>query len=124
MSIGEQKGGMSSNTRLQAQLMSSSLGLNTVLGTARDVRGIFTIVMTGLEELQQDMTKIVDRVEERARQDHERLRDELKDAKLRVKSDQAQLIQNTDQCLAERFAQLPGSVKKETAECYGRSSNC
>ena len=82
-------------------MSSSFLGLTPVLGTASGVRDIFAKVMPGLEELRQDMTKRIDRVEERAQHGHERLRDELEDAKSQAKSDQAQLIQNTDQCLAE-----------------------
>ena len=57
MPMGTQKGGASSSTTLQPQLTSSSLCLTPVLGTASDVRGMFAKVMTGLEELQQDMTK-------------------------------------------------------------------
>ena len=60
MSRGTQKGGASSSTRLQPQLTSSSLGLNPVLGTASDVRGMFANVRTGLEELRQDMTKRIE----------------------------------------------------------------
>ena len=57
MSMGMQKCGASSSTRLQPQLTSSSLELTPVLGTASDMRGIFANVMTGLEELRQDKTK-------------------------------------------------------------------
>ena len=71
MSIGTQKGGASSSTRLQPQLTSSSLGLTPVLGTASDVGGLFANVRTGLEELRYDITKRIDRVEERARQGYE-----------------------------------------------------
>ena len=54
--MGTQKGGASLSTRLQPQLTSSSLGLTPVLGTASDVRGMFANVITGHEELRQDMT--------------------------------------------------------------------
>ena len=104
MSMSTQKGGASSSTRLQPQFTSSSLGLTPVLGTASDLRGMFANVMTGPEELRQEMMERIDRVEERAQQGHGRLRDELADAKSQAKSDQAQLIQNTDQCLAESLA--------------------
>ena len=93
ISMSTQKGGASSSTRLHPQLTSSSLGLTPVLGTASDLRGMFANVMTGPEELQQEMMKRIDRVEERAQQGHGRLRDELADAKSQAKSDQAQLIQ-------------------------------
>ena len=59
-SVGTQKGGASSSTRLQPQLTSSSLGFTPVLGTASDVSGMFANVMTGLEELRQDMTENID----------------------------------------------------------------
>ena len=66
ISMGTQKGSASSNTRLQPQLTSSSQGLTTVLGSASDMRGMFADVMTGLDELRQDMTKRIDGVEESA----------------------------------------------------------
>ena len=47
------------------------------------------------------MTKRIDRVEERAQQGHQKLRDEMPDAKSKASSDRAQLIRNIDQCLAE-----------------------
>ena len=50
------------------------------------------------------MTKRIDKLEEKAEQGHERLRDELTDVKSQARSDQAQLIRNTDQCLAESLA--------------------
>ena len=50
MSMGTQKGGASSSTRLQTQLTSSSLGLNSVSGAAGDVGDMFAGVMTDLEE--------------------------------------------------------------------------
>ena len=43
-------------------------------------------------------------MEKRAQQGHERLLDELAEAKLQARSEQAQLIRNTDQCLAETLA--------------------
>ena len=42
-----------------------------MLGTASDVSGMFAKVMTGLEELRYDITKRIDRVEERVRHGHE-----------------------------------------------------
>ena len=68
MSMGTQKGGASSSTRLQPQLTSSSLGLTPMLGTASDMSDMFAGVMTGLKELRRDMSKKIDRVEERAQQ--------------------------------------------------------
>ena len=61
--------------------------------------------MIGLEELRRDLTKKIDRVEERAHQGQEKLRDELTNVKSQARVDQAQLIRNTDQCLAESLAQ-------------------
>ena len=75
MSMGTQKGCASSSTRLQPQLTTSSLGLAPVLGTAGELSDMFAGVMTGLEELRHDMTKRMDREEERAHKGHERLRD-------------------------------------------------
>ena len=66
---------------------------------------MFAGVMTGLEELRRDMSKRIDRVEERAHQGQEKLRDELKNVKLQARVDEAQLIRNTDQCLVESLAQ-------------------
>ena len=51
------------------------------------------------------MTKRIDRVEERAHQGQEKLRDELTNVKSQVRVGQAQLIRNTDQCLAASLAQ-------------------
>ena len=85
-------------------MTSSSLGLIPVLGTASGVGGMFASVITSLEEMRQDMTKRIDRMEERAQHGHERLRDELADAKLQARIDQAQLVQNSDQWLAESLA--------------------
>ena len=101
MSMGTQKGGASSSTRLQPQLTSWSLGLTPVLGTAGDLSDMFAGVMTGLEELRHDRTERTDRVEKRAQKGQERLTDELMDAKSQRKRDQAQLIRDTDQCLAD-----------------------
>ena len=70
MSMGTKKGGASSSIRLQPQLTSSSLDLTPVLGTASDLSDKFAGVMTGLEELRHNMTKRMDRVEERARKGH------------------------------------------------------
>ena len=66
---------------------------------ASDVKGMFADVMTFLEELRKDMTKRIERVEERAQQGHERLREELADAKSLAQCDQVQLVQNTDSAL-------------------------
>ena len=104
MSMGTQEGGASSSTSLQPQLTSSSLGLNPVFGTASEASDMFANAMTGLKELRQDMTKRIDRVEERALQGNQRLREELEFAKSQARSDQAKLIRNTDQCLAKSLA--------------------
>ena len=79
MSTGTQKGGASSSTRMQPQL--TFLGLTPRLVTASDMRGMFANVMTSLEELRLDMMKRINQVGEGAQQAHERLRDELADAK-------------------------------------------
>ena len=50
-----------------------------MLGTASDMSGMFANVMTSPEELRQDMTKRIDRVEGRAQQGHEGLGDDLAD---------------------------------------------
>ena len=105
MSMSKQKGGASSSTRLQPQLTSSSMGLTPTLGAPGDIRDMFAGVMTGLEELRRDMTKRIDQVDERAHQGRENLRDELTHVKSQARVDQAQLIRNTDQCLAESLAQ-------------------
>ena len=99
MSMGTQKGGELSITMLQAQLTSSFLGLTPVKDWAGDLADMLANVMTGLEELRRDMTKIIDRVEEKAEQGHEKLRDELA-----VKCDQVQLLQNTDHFLCGEFS--------------------
>ena len=104
MSMGIQKGGASSSTRLQPQLTSSSLGLTPMLGTASDMSDMFAGVMTGLEELRRDMTKKRDRVKDWAQQGQEKLRNELTDVKSQARTDQAQLIRNTNQCLAQSLA--------------------
>ena len=59
-SMGKQKGGASSSTRLQPQLNSSFLGLTPPLGAAGDRSDMFAGVMTSLEELRRDMTKRMD----------------------------------------------------------------
>ena len=89
MSMGTPKVGTSSSTRLQPQLTSSSRGLTPALGTAREVSGMFVGVMKSLEELRQDMTKRIDRSQERAQKGHHSLSDELVDAKSQARSDQA-----------------------------------
>ena len=60
--------------------------------------------MRGLKKLRRDMTKRIDRVEEISHQGQEKLRDELTNVKSQARVDQAQLICNTDQCLAESLA--------------------
>ena len=104
-SMSKQKGGASSSTRLQPQLTSSSLGLTPPFGAAGDISDMFAGVMNGLDELRRDMTKRIDQVDERAHQGRENLRDELTHVKSQARVDQAQLIRNTDQCLAESLAQ-------------------
>ena len=77
---------------------------------------MFAGVMTGLDELRRDMTKRIDQVDERAHQGRENLRDELTHVKSQARVDQAQLIRNTDQCLAESLAQ----ANKESEEREAR----
>ena len=115
-SLSKQKGGASSSTRLQPQLTSSSLGLTPSFGATGDISDMFAGVMNGLDELRRDMTKRIDQVDERAHQDRENLRDELTHAKSQARVDQAQLIRNTDQCLAESLAQ----ANKESQEREAR----
>ena len=62
------------------------------------------------------MTKRIDQVDERAHQGRENLRDELTLVKSQARVDQAQLIRNTDQCLAESLAQ----ANKESEEREAR----
>ena len=93
-------------------MTSSSLGLTPARGAADDISDMFSGVMTGLEELRLDMTKRIDRVEERAYRGQEELRDELTHVRSQAKVDQAQLIRRTDQCLAESLAQ----ANKESEE--------
>ena len=90
MSMGTQKGSASSSTRLQPRLTSSSLGLTPVSGAAGEISDMFAGVMTGLEEMRRDMTKRIDRVEERDHQGQEKLRDELTNVKSQARVDQAQ----------------------------------
>ena len=66
---------------------------------------MFAGVMTGLKKLRRDMTKRIDQIKERAHQGQEKLRDELTNVKSQAKVDQAQVICNTDQSLAESLAQ-------------------
>ena len=115
-SMGKQKGGASSSTRLQPQVTTFSLGLTPPLGAAGDISDLFAGVMTGLDELRRDMTKRIDQVDERAHQGRENLRDELAHVKSQARVDQAQLIRNTDQCLAESLAQ----ANKESEEREAR----
>ena len=114
--MSKQKGGASSSTRLQPQLTSSSLGLTPSFGATGDISDMFTGVMNGLDELRRDMTKRIDQVDERAHQGRENLRDELTHAKSQARVDQAQLIRNNDQCLAESLAQ----ANKESQEREAR----
>ena len=72
-SMGKQKGGASSSTRLQPQFTSSSLVLTPPLGAAGDISDMFAGVMTGLGELRRDMIKRIDQVDERAHQGRENL---------------------------------------------------
>ena len=76
-------------------------GTNPAFGATGDVSDIFAGVMNDLDELRRDMTKRIDQVDERAHQGRENLRDELTHMKSQARVDQAQLIRNTDQCLAE-----------------------
>ena len=115
-SMHKQKGGASSSTRLQPQLTSSSLGLTPPLGAAGDISDMFAGVMNGLDELRRDMTKRIDQVDERAHHGRESLKDELTHVKSQARFDQAQLIRNTDQCLAESLAQ----ANKESEEREAR----
>ena len=77
---------------------------------------MFAGVMNGLDELRRDMNKRIDQVDERAHQGRENLRDELTHGKSQARVDQAQLIRNTDQCLAESLAQ----ANKESQEREAR----
>ena len=86
------------------------------MGAADDISDKFAGVMTGLEELRRDMTKRIDQVDERAQQGREKLRDELTHVKSQARFDQAQLIRNNDQCLAENLAQ----ANKESEEREAR----
>ena len=115
-SMSKQKGGASSSTRLQPQLTSSTLGLTPSFGATGDISDMFTGVMNGLDELRRDMTKRIDQVDERAHKGQENLRDELTHVKSQARVDQAQLIRNTDQCLAESLAQ----ANKESYEREAR----
>ena len=115
-SMGKQKGHASSSTSLQPQLTSSSLGLTPPLGATGDISEMFAGVMTGLEELRRDMTKRIDQVDERAHQGRENLSDELTHVKSHARVDQAQLIRNTDQRLAESLAR----ANKESEEREAR----
>ena len=80
--------------RHQPQLNSSSLGLTPVLGTAGDKGDIFAGVMTGLDEPPQDMTRRIDRVEKKAQNGQERLREKLTDVKSQARTYQVQIIRN------------------------------
>ena len=75
------------------------------MGAAGDISDMFAGVMTGPEKLRREMTKRIDQVDERAHQGRETLRDELTHNKSLARVDQAQLIRNIDQCLAESLAQ-------------------
>ena len=114
-SMSKQKGGASSSTRLQPQLTSSSLGLTPSFGATGDISDMFAGVMNGLDELRRDMTKRIDQVDERAHKGQENLRDELTHVKSQARVDQAQLIRNTDQCLAESLAQASKESYKREA---------
>ena len=79
---------------------------------------MFAGVMNGLDELRRDMTKKIDQGDERAHHGRESLKDELTHVKSQARFDQAQLICNTDQCLAESLAQ----ANKESEEREARMS--
>ena len=115
-SMSKQKGGASSSTRLRPQLTSSSLELTPPLGATGDISDMFAGVMNGLDELRRGMTKRIDQLDARAHQGRENLRDELTHVKSQARVDQAQLIRNTDQCLAESLAQ----ANKESEEREAR----
>ena len=115
-SMRKQKAGASSSTRLQPQLTSPSLGLTPSLGATGNISDMFAGVMNGLDELRRDMTKRIDQVDKRVHQGRENLRDEPTHVKSQVRVDQAQLIRNTDQCLAESLAQ----ANKESEEKEAR----
>ena len=114
MSMGKQKGGASSSTRLHPQMTSSSWGLTPVSGAAGNILDMFAGVMIGLEELRRDMTKRIDRVEERTHLGQEKLRDELTNVKSQARVNQTQFIRNTDQCFAESLA--PATKESEEIE--------
>ena len=118
-SMSKQKGGASSSTRLQPQLTSSSLGLIPSLGATGDISDMSPGVMNALDELRRDMTKRIDQVDERAHQGRENLRDELTHVRSQARVDQAQLIRNTNQCLAESLAQ----ANKESEERVARMTS-
>ena len=115
-SMSKQKGGASSSTRLQPQLTSSSLGLTPSFGATGDISDMFAGVMNCLDKLRWDMTKRIDQVDERGHKGQEDLRDELTHVKSQARVDQAQLIRNTNQCLAESLAQ----ANKESYEREAR----
>ena len=116
-SMSKQKGGASSSTRLQPQLTSSSLGLTPSFGATGDISDMFAGVMNGLDELRRRTDELrIDQVDERAHQGRENLRDELTHVKSQARVDQAQLIRNTNQCLAESLAQ----ANKESQEREAR----
>ena len=100
---------------MQPQLTSASLGLTPTLGAGGELSDMFAGIMTGLEELRQDMTKRIDQVDERAHQGRENLRNELSHVKSQAGVDQAQLIRNTDQCLAESLAQANNESEERGA---------
>ena len=89
---------------------------NPVIWATGDISDMFAGVMNGLDELRRDMTKRIDQVDERAHKGQENLRDELTHVKSQARFDQAQLIRNTDQCLAESLAQ----ANKESYEREAR----
>ena len=77
---------------------------------------MFAGIMNVLGELRRDMAKRIDQVDERAHEGREDLRDELTHVKSQARVDQAQLIRNTNQCLAESLTQ----ANKESEEREGR----
>ena len=79
---------------------------------AGDISDFFAGVMSGLQKLRGDVTKRIDQIEERAHQGQVKLRDELTNVRSQARVNQAQLIRNPDQCLAENLAQ----ATKESVE--------
>ena len=114
MSDGITMGASSTFDRLMTSMSKQKGGAS--FGATGDISDMFAGVMNGLDELRRDMTKRIDQVDERAHKGQENLRDELTHVKSQARVDQAQLIPNTDQCLAESLAQ----ANKESYEREAR----